>query len=240
MGEIYVVSDIHGELDLFKNMLKKINFNRDDRLIILGDVLDRGPKSIESLLFIMEHENMEMVLGNHEQMFLDYVLASDLFGESVYRNLIISNGGRYTLESYDLLSKYTQKRIVDYLQGLPLYQVVNNYILVHAGLNMSGLDDISDVSRILKMQSPEDLLWSREGFLGRKGVDGYTIIFGHTPTPLIRDETDNPEFTIWRDPVFKDKIGIDCVASFPLGKLACIRLSDEKVFYVKNKDKGQC
>ena len=44
---LYCISDIHGELDLFIKLLKKINFNKNDQLIILGDIIDKGTKSIE-------------------------------------------------------------------------------------------------------------------------------------------------------------------------------------------------
>ena len=39
---IYVMSDIHGRLDLFEKMLEKINFNDNDKLFVLGDMVDRG------------------------------------------------------------------------------------------------------------------------------------------------------------------------------------------------------
>lgn len=43
----YVMSDLHGMYDKFISMLKQINFNSNDHLYILGDVLDRGDKSLE-------------------------------------------------------------------------------------------------------------------------------------------------------------------------------------------------
>jgi len=53
----YVMSDLHGEADRFHAMLKKIGFSEDDTLIILRDVVDRGPDGINLLLEIM---NMPM------------------------------------------------------------------------------------------------------------------------------------------------------------------------------------
>ena len=55
---IYVVSDIHGHLDKFKALLDMINFNDDDFMYILGDVLDRGNDPIGLLRFIMDKSNM--------------------------------------------------------------------------------------------------------------------------------------------------------------------------------------
>ena len=62
----YVMGDIHGEADRFHAMLKIIQFSEDDILILLGDVIDRGPDGISLLLEIMEMPNVIMVLGNHE------------------------------------------------------------------------------------------------------------------------------------------------------------------------------
>ena len=46
---IYVMSDIHGEADLFHAMLEQIGFSESDTLYILGDVIDRGPDGIALL-----------------------------------------------------------------------------------------------------------------------------------------------------------------------------------------------
>ena len=39
---IYLMSDVHGRIDLFKQMLKKINLKKGDKLYVLGDSIDRG------------------------------------------------------------------------------------------------------------------------------------------------------------------------------------------------------
>ena len=58
--------------------------------------------------------------------------------------------------------------------------------------------------------------------------DGYTVIFGHTPTRYYQE---NYPMEIWRD---GNRIGIDCGSGYPedgFGRLACLRLDDGKVFY---------
>ena len=69
----YVMGDIHGEADRFHAMLEKICFSEEDTLILLGDVIDRGPDGIALLLEIMEMPNVIMLLGNHEYMMLQYL-----------------------------------------------------------------------------------------------------------------------------------------------------------------------
>lgn len=67
----YVMSDIHGQFDALMRMLEQIGFTEDDELYILGDVVDRGSKSIECIKWIMEQDNVLTLLGNHELMLYD-------------------------------------------------------------------------------------------------------------------------------------------------------------------------
>ncbi len=52
-------------------MLKKINFSDDDTLYVLGDVVDRGERSIDVLLDMMNRTNVFPIIGNHELMVLE-------------------------------------------------------------------------------------------------------------------------------------------------------------------------
>ena len=65
---VYVISDIHGHFDEFMEILKMIDFKDSDELYVLGDCIDKGPKSIETLLYCLERVNIHMCLGNHEHM----------------------------------------------------------------------------------------------------------------------------------------------------------------------------
>ena len=64
----YVMSDIHGQYDMFIELLRKINLKDEDTLYVLGDVLDRGPHPIKVLLKLMEMPNAICLVGNHECM----------------------------------------------------------------------------------------------------------------------------------------------------------------------------
>ena len=110
-----------------------------------------------------------------------------------------------------------------------------NFILVHSGLNLTGLDDLEGINKVMSIQSDSDLLWSREDFFMYPGIPNYRIIFGHTVTKYLYSYTSGEDkFDIWYDPVHKDKIGIDCGATFKDygGKLSCLRLDDMVEFYV--------
>ena len=54
----YVISDIHGQYDMFMELLDKIRLKESDTLYVLGDVLDRGPHPIRTLKRLMEMSNL--------------------------------------------------------------------------------------------------------------------------------------------------------------------------------------
>lgn len=54
----YVIADIHGEYDKFIELLDKIKLKETDILYILGDILDRGPHPIKTLLKLMKMPNV--------------------------------------------------------------------------------------------------------------------------------------------------------------------------------------
>ena len=99
----YVMGDIHGEADRFHAMLERIHLSEEDTLILLGDVIDRGPDGIALLLEIMEMPNVIMLLGNHEYMMLQY-LSPDATGIEIRR--WNKNGNAPTLAAYlDLVDR---------------------------------------------------------------------------------------------------------------------------------------
>ena len=118
----YAIGDVQGCFDTLKQLLKKINFNVDsDRLFFLGDVVNRGNKSLETLRFIKSlKENAEMVLGNHDFHLLVCALTShrpnrkDTF--------------------HDILQAPDKNTLLDYLLTRPLLIEHNDALLVHAGI----------------------------------------------------------------------------------------------------------
>ena len=67
----YVVSDIHGEYDMFLELLDKIGLKETDTLYVLGDNLDRCPHPLRLLRKLMEMPNVVCLVGNHELMALE-------------------------------------------------------------------------------------------------------------------------------------------------------------------------
>ena len=79
MPFLYAMSDIHGYLDVLQANLKRIDLTGENRLVLLGDYIDYGPESGQTLRFIYElehsHEAGKVVVlrGNHEEMLLEWL-----------------------------------------------------------------------------------------------------------------------------------------------------------------------
>lgn len=167
----YVMGDLHGCCDEFERLLSKMKPNlQNDRLILLGDYLDRGRKSYELIQALLRmqadygSEKVVLLRGNHEQMALDYFSKRD----SSY----LYNGGQATIRSFhshnDPLENYLKV-----FQQMPVYIEDEHYLYVHAGVRPGVA---------LEEQSEGDMLWIREEFYEYPNTLGKTVIFGHTPT----------------------------------------------------------
>lgn len=134
----YVVSDLHGQYGLFMKGLEKIGFSDSDELYVLGDAIDRGRAGIKILLYIKEHKNMDLILGNHEFMMLNSVNPE---GKAQARgrdaNLWLNhNGGIYTFAEYEIIDEKTRKSLLFWLNRRCLIRpiVVNGkkFCLTHS------------------------------------------------------------------------------------------------------------
>src|SRR5258708_13078196 len=65
-GRTIVVGDIHGCYDELMELLDKVGFAKKDRLVSVGDLIAKGPKSREVLELFMSDERLSTVIGNHD------------------------------------------------------------------------------------------------------------------------------------------------------------------------------
>lgn len=217
---IYAISDIHGQYDLFLKLLEKINFSENDELYVIGDVLDRGPDPMKLLLYIIEHKNMHLIMGNHEKMFLD----SQAIGFSMYSgvtNIWFYNGGFSSYDQFEELSDSQKAKVVKYLKKCPLKAeiTVNNqkFHLVHG--------------KYSPMDREEDMLWGRIS-KNTKAPEGLIVITGHTPT--YHYQTKHPTKIYKTNNIYD----IDCGMAHPNledSRLACLCLDNLKEEYVSLK-----
>ncbi|MFO7807635.1 MAG: metallophosphoesterase [Candidatus Moraniibacteriota bacterium] len=93
----YVIGDIHGEIKQLKKILSKINYDSSaDRLIFLGDYIDRGedPYQVYNLIQNLNCDENVFLKGNHEDMMTKAVLKKEQI------NLWYYNGGQITKNSF--------------------------------------------------------------------------------------------------------------------------------------------
>ena len=232
---IYVMSDIHGEYQKYKQMLEKIKFNEQDTLYMLGDVIDRGPDGIKILQDMMKYPNIVPLFGNHEYMSIKCIswLKQEITEDNIekmddsvldeFSNWIF-NGGISTIEGFRNLSADEQDNIIDYLAEFTLYEELylndKHYILVHAGLGNF------DPNKSLEDYEVSELIWDRPDYDKKYFDDPNTFFFLlHTPTILI-----NGKIEIYHGYQY---IAIDCGATYEGGKLACLCLDTMEEFYVE-------
>ena len=235
----YVTSDIHGEYDLFIRLIEKIQLKDDDTLYVLGDMVDRGPHPIKTLLKLMEMPNVLCLVGNHELMAiecLDFLMqeitdtALESLDEKMLDNLVTwqYNGSRTTIEEFRQLNRTTQAEIIEYIKDFLIYEELKvsdkDYLLVHGGLgNFYPGKDIEEYSI-------KELLWDRAEYDITYFSEKY-VITGHTPTQDIPGNP-NPGY------IFKgnNHIALDCGCNRPDGRLAAICLDTMEEYYVERED----
>jgi serine/threonine protein phosphatase 1 len=208
----FVVGDIHGCLDMLKRLLDIIPWRPGrDRLLFVGDCIDRGPHSravVDHILGLIRMDpRVTCLLGNHESMLLDYLAGID-------PDLYIANKGMTTIRDYQ--SQHPPGRggplvppdhMAFYRSLRPLVEL-DAYYVVHAGFR-PGI--------AIERQSLEDMIWIREPFISSNYDFGKKVIFGHTPFP--------------RPLLMENKIGIDTGAVYG-NRLTCIELPEERFYSV--------
>ncbi len=121
---VYAVGDIQGCYKEFRRLLANINFRPSkDRLMLVGDLVNRGPNSLDVLRFVLDHqERVNIVLGNHE---LHMLVA--------HENL---NTCRRNDTFFDVLEAPDCDEIMEWLrvQPLAIHDKEHDFIMVHAGI----------------------------------------------------------------------------------------------------------
>lgn len=119
----YAIGDIQGCFDSFQRLLESCAFNPTrDRLWLVGDLVNRGPQSLETLRFVKSLGSAAVtVLGNHD----------------LYLLMVAEGGAKFrgkddTLQ--EILDAPDCGELLDWLRHRPLCHIENNHCLVHAGL----------------------------------------------------------------------------------------------------------
>ncbi len=252
---VYAVSDLHGYLDVFLRGLKEIEFGDDDELYVVGDAIDRGPDGIALLQYIKEHENMDLLIGNHEDMMLGYVHPDGLPEHRAYVGdsdiwLHAQNGGEETFSRYLELTDDERRGLLTWLNGRKLIKIVQvgdrQFCLVHSyyredaeGKAYSELD-MKTVFEIVNRSIFGEGAEGGSDFIFRANPQ-YTFITGHRPVQYVRRKIDqDPDYNRLEPYVFDNFYNIDGWCAYgpdERGELQngaiFLRLDDLKAFPVR-------
>lgn len=222
---IYAVGDIHGRLDLLNELLAWIDTDIGLRptarpiYVFLGDYIDRGPASRETIDRLIEHSEANECIflkGNHELIAIKCLSDRNLFDQ--WMRL----GGMETLVSYGISAQglANGRNIVElqaafhralpqvhfrFFRDLQPFFVCGDFFFVHAGVRPNV-----DLTR----QKESDLLWIRDEFLSSNVDFGKIVVHGHTPTLEIE--------------VGSNRINID-TGAFATGRLTCLVIEESSL-----------
>lgn len=155
---IFAMADIHGCLSIFKERVKQLEkyLNKGDKLLLLGDFIDRGPDSCGCLQFAKKlqdkygQDKVIVLKGNHEVWFLDFInnLGDEWLCEDTNYNTTRTFLSEEEYETLNTISvrderllylkktiRNSNKELLKWATKLPLYYETPTQIFVHAGVD---------------------------------------------------------------------------------------------------------
>mgnify|MGYP006094088527 CR=1 FL=1 len=173
---VWVIGDVHGHILTLKSLIKKLEMSEGDKLVSLGDLIDRGADSAAVLRLFLENPNYHLIRGNHEDLMLRCLCKQKRKACKSW----LKYGGLQTLESFGVSP---EEKVAladdwcDFLESAPSEIVLDKHRLVHAGINPA---------RPIQDQIENDRLWSRSVFEFNLAPDPQRqVLIGHTPTQEI-------------------------------------------------------
>jgi len=177
-GRLIAIGDIHGCHQEFAELLDRVALTKDDQLILLGDLVNRGPDSNRVIDLARQHKALSL-LGNHELRLLNYRKTKDT---------------AFMKETDELTYEKLRPEDWSYLEGMPLTHYVEelNTVFVHGGFLpgepwqkqpaqiVTRIQVVDREGKARKRAESEDSppwadLWSGPPF----------VVYGHTPRPEI-------------------------------------------------------
>ena len=191
---LLMVSDIHGNLPFLKGLLRKADFGKGDTLFLLGDMLEKGKDSLDTLHFIMELQkeyDVRPVCGNCDNLVIDF-LDGDRKGDQVFylpylsrrpESILRQMGALHGVEQVtgyedlDALRRVVQEHFAPemaFLQALPTVLRSHKLLLVHGGVEDEEHPETLDAWHCMK----------NDDFRSKKIHFRRTCVVGHWPVTL--------------------------------------------------------
>jgi len=207
MKNYWFIGDIHGEIRLLNMLLESIMKFSPERIVFLGDYIDRGSNSREVVDRVMGMEvPVTCLMGNHEIMMLN-AMEDHGFGLNPIE-LWYYNGGEATLQSFGSSSFFSfqsdlEPHYLDFFRNLRMSKSVpigsqTRILATHAGISPAipvadqiRMNDYISLYRYLMnkhVEATDSFLWVRDDFFNSPPDlwDGYLVVHGHTPVMKLK------------------------------------------------------
>ena len=196
-GNVWVIGDVHGYFETLESLVEKLDLNDGDAVVLLGDLIDRGPTSAQVVRYVRRTESLYSIRGNHEQMMiLGFDEQSFFRSRSIDSRIWYHNGGIDTEASYITLygdgAKAREEASSDarWMEGLATEIVLDDWRMVHAGYDQNH--DVENQDEGVHMHA------RKQFYTSRKPIDPKrTILFGHTPTLKHLHQDDANAGEVW-------------------------------------------
>jgi len=185
----WVIPDVHGCLLTLRSLVEDlIGLQKDDSLIFLGDLIDRGPSSKGVIDYIWKLQESgiktSVIKGNHEE-YMAKVFRDEESKTGVRRMLGLKSvsfkdwmlyGGAETMSSFNAYNVAAiPEKYIEWIESLDFYMQWKNFLIVHAGFNFEIEDIFSDT---------QSMMWIRDYKIDPGKLGSRKIIHGHVPVTL--------------------------------------------------------
>jgi len=213
---LFAIGDVHGCAVELRMLINQLPLTKDTTVVFIGDYVDRGPDSkgvIDTVLELSQHCHVVPLMGNHEQMMLEYL--ADPF--SHVAGMFIYNGGSATLESYSdgHGEWHVPEEHLAFLHSLKLSYETEHDFFVHA-----GLPDVP-IEKLDQDEHMDRMLWTRKPFLESSYRWSKVIVHGHTRVDAVD--------------IRENRINIDTGCVYR-NRLSAIALPGNQVFSVPRQE----
>lgn len=187
---IATIADVHGEYDKFKEALAKLENYKYDKLVLLGDLFDRGPKNEHMITWVIDHyndDNKVFIMGNHDEWCFDYLYYMSFSEQQNW--MCKQNGGHLTALAIDNINaNHPDYKVKDKLKtamlSFKMEYSIDNLIFAHGGIDLFSekiigntwgdnmLFILDDIKERKSTRRPAKYAWANS-------LSGKHIILGH-------------------------------------------------------------
>src|SRR5574337_1996761 len=152
-----IIGDIGGQFDAFQKLINKMPTGK---VISVGDLVDRGPKSKEVIDWFMNNPNAEAIFGNHEHLMIDACRNSKYYESGTW----YQNGGSKTIKSYGKWLSDVPEEVISWLENRPKYLIIDNVFISHSFLAPNySLEEALDFGKdYMDEKCDPSIIWNRE------------------------------------------------------------------------------